>query len=252
MTIGAATLCVVLDAGLLSAGSGAVNPEAMALIGTAVRLDAELALSPLGQRVEIVLEDDGSGAVAAARAVAERDFVAAGTLGDVAQSCGPDAASVVLARSPRADGAVWVLGDALYGLADIADADRRFREVLGVPVPRPLPPDRRTGALGGRLRASGGSTLLRAAFEAERTSWAILDGRAVLYSETSDQTDALLAAPGAKRLSHAVHLTRLRLVNAMPEGATPLLRLDGMTLVEADSDTAEGTTWRDLRFSTLR
>jgi len=250
----AAALCVVLDAGLLGAGNGAVSPEAIAIIGTAVRLDAELALSPLGQRVEVVLEDDGSGAAAAACTVAEREFARVSAARDAEGACGPDSALVVIARAPRelASGAVWVLGDAWNGLADITDSDRRFREVLGVPVPRPLPPNMITGELIRLPAATDRTVLLRAVLEAERTSWAILGGHAVLYSESSDQIDALLTAPGVERLSHAVHLTRLRLVDVVPEGATVLLRLDVMILVEADDDAAEGRPWRKLRFGTSR
>lgn len=254
MTGGAATLCIILDAGLLRAGNTTVNPDAMSLIGTAVRLDAELALSPLGQRVEIVLEDDGSSVVTAVHAIADRDFVTVDTLGAVAKVCTPDAAQIILALEPHAiaEGIVWVLGDELYGLGDIDDADRRFREVLGVPVPRPLPPDMVTGELIRFPAATAWSTLMRATFEVNHTSWTILDGQAVLYSEASDQIDSLLAFPGATRVSHAVHLTRLRLVDSVPQGATPLLRLEGMTLVEAVSDTTEGTPWREMRFATLR
>lgn len=253
MSAGATVLCVLVDAGLLVAATGGLNPEAVALLGTAVRLDAELALSPLGQRVEVVLEDDGSGVVAAARTLAEREFPTVGSLSDAAQFCAPGATRIVLARASalETDDATWVLGDAYFGLADIADANRRFREVLGVPVPRPLPPDMITGEL---VRLPGDTDqrmLLRAIYDAERTSWAILGGQVVLYSENSDQIDELLAMPGVIRLSHAVHLTRLRLVNRVPEGATALLRLNGMTLVEADSEIAEGMSWRELRFATL-
>lgn len=249
----AGVLCVFLDAGILGADRGILQSDAVALVGTVLRLDRELQLRPHGPRLRLALEDDGSGALEALRALSKREFTLVSKAADMRWACGCDALQIWISRESRdaAAGGLWILNDAYRGLADIDDADRRFREMLGVPVPRPLPPGMISGELIQIPSDVDRSVLLRAVFDVYRTSWTIIDRRVVLYSEDSDQIDWLLRMAGAVRLSRAVHLTRVRLVDVPDKDAIPLLQLTGRQLIEAGSEDAAGLGWRQLRFAVL-
>jgi hypothetical protein len=157
----------------------------------------------------------------------------------------------VLARAPRSGDTVWVLGDTLYGLADVDDADRRLREFMQVPVPRPVAPGMICGELVRLPVGTPRSTLLRAVFEAERTGWTLLGGHPLVYSESAEQVEAMLALPGAARLARTVRRARLRLLASAPADAVPLFVLPGMALIESVGEDAAGMPWRDLRFPAL-
>ena len=247
---GVVTLCVMIDAGLLADAQFGVSPEALSVAGIVGRIDDQLRAAPHGQAIEVVLLDDGSGTVEDARRVTGRNFVAAT---NPAEACREGARPLLISAEPRpgADMDVWVLGDALRGVDDLLNVERRLREVMSMPVPRPLPPDRITGELISLPRGFGDDRLLRLVYDAGRTSWVILGDRVVLYSEDTDQIDRLLAESGVKRISRAVSMVRLRLVPDVPSGAGWLIETGSGTLVEAEATDAEGVGWSELRFQVL-
>ncbi|WP_146588829.1 hypothetical protein [Puniceibacterium confluentis] len=245
-------LCLILEAGFLAAGEGGhLNPEAVSVAGTVLRLAQELHANPAGAELTLVLEEDGSDAAQALRAVADRDLIGVPAPAG-AQACPPGSRPLLLSlRLVAGDLRNWVMGDARTGLEDVSDADRKLREELGVPVPRRMAPDHITGELLRMPPSTSIDTLHRAVFEADQTSWANLAGAVVLYTENSDQADGL-RADGAQVLSRAVHLTRLRLLRDPPTDAVPLLTVPGMVLAEVPATETSGLNWRDLRFATLR
>lgn len=146
-----ASLCLVIDFVLFVTASG-LETDAVRTLGELERLRAALERAPSASMLTVVSAQLGPGDFAA-----PSRLLRAATQGtwsmverDWRKPCQSSDTVILLTRDERQEvpGVLrWILGDAVRGPGDFEDVARRVREFLQVPVPRPVAPAHRSGAV---------------------------------------------------------------------------------------------------------
>lgn len=256
------TLCFIIDF-VDVFGDESLDPDAVAMLGALRRLQRALGESSGSQQLTIALADFGSRSatrIFGDLAVATEDEgilrqVSKGTT-SVELCGGPADRSIFLARSAErqlADATTWIVGDREVGLSSLGDVERRIRETIHVPIPRPIDPARRTGSLTALpAEAASAKLFLNAAYRDPTADWLTLGAFAVVYCEDGDVEDDLAAADGAVHVATSVRKHGLYIIKSAPDA---LFREGDYAIIHV----AEGKTpppfaqsWISLRHQSLR
>lgn len=239
--------CLILGAGFLAHPDYRVNPDAAAVAGAAVAVQAETGREALA----IVVEGPGADALrnVARRAGGEEAAAAlsAGTCPDTSDrialidsALGQHAKDIVL----------WTPEMLNAGAGPAPEAGRLLRELTGLPVPRPVAPQHHLVSVWKLPRSVDELDLLAAAFRSPWTSWMTLEGQTYLASDEPDLPAEMARTGPVQPLAENVELGRLRLVGTeLPTGAKVLDGGPDARLALCPVDCAEGEPWTGRRFS---
>lgn len=238
---------MILGSGFLADPRYALNPDAVATAGDAVSVQAEAG----PQTLSIVVEGQAAARLREIAAIA----VGAGAADALAvPGCPEDASRVMLVDHVGRETAegimLWPPERADAGGGPAPEIGRALRELVGIPVPRPLPPWRRRVSVLRLPSEVSESTLLAAAFRSPWTSWVTIGTSVFLVLEDGAQV-AQLAEAGAERVAEDVELGQLRLASALPEGARALGTGNGEHLALCPAGCSDGTPWLDRRFDRI-
>jgi hypothetical protein len=253
-----ASLCLVIDFVLFVAASG-LETDAVRTLGELDRLRAALERAPSAPTLTVVLAQLGPGdfgaqsrllgeATHGSWSVVERDW---------RKQCHGSDTVILLTRDERQDvpGVLrWILGDAVRGPGGFEDVARRVREFLQIPVPRPVSPANRSGALVALNGLDQGRALLKAAFRDGALDWVEMEQTTLVYLEDTDAEDQLVQEAGASRLSFSVRKASLYVAPA-PSAGEALWRGRQFVLLsvehEAVTQPADWRPWESVRHSRL-
>jgi hypothetical protein len=252
-----ASLCLVLDFVLFLAASG-LETDAIRTLGELDRLRAALKRAPSAPTLTVVLAQLGPGDFdAPARLLGE---ATQGSWSEVERDwrkrCYGSDTLILLTRDERQDVPGlqrWILGDAVRGPGGFEDVARRVREFLQIPVPRPVSPAYRSGAVVALNGPDQGRTLLKAAFRDGALDWVEMEQTTLVYLENTDVEDELVQE-GAGRLSFSVRKAGLYVAPAPSAGeALWLGRQFALLSVEHETvpQPADSRPWESVRHSRL-
>jgi hypothetical protein len=251
-----ASLCLVVDFVLFVAASG-LETDAVRTLGELDRLRAAQARAPSAATLTVVLAQLGPGDFAApSRLLGEATNGSWSAVErDWRKQCHGSDKVILLTRDERQDvpGVVqWILGDAVRGPGGFEDVARRVREFLRIPVPRPVSPAYRSGAVVALDGPDRGRALLKAAFRDGGLDWVEVEQTTLAYLENTDVEDELVQE-GASRLSFSVRKASLY-VGPAPAAREALWRGRQYALltVEQQADAkADWRPWESVRHSRL-
>lgn len=227
-------LCLIIDvAGVF--GTRQADPAAAAMLGELRRLEATLQAQPGTARLAITLIRVGAAPSAfadIAAATGDPGTVIAAAPDVPAMQLCPDHADRIILLTDQGgvgldDARIWRIGDAVGGVATLADVARRVSETMQLAIPRPVDPGRLRGALVALPAAASAPHLLAAAYHDPGVDWMTIGRQTILFVPDPQQAAALARLPEARVLGDG-HARRALVV--APAGADALVADAGMAV----------------------
>jgi hypothetical protein len=250
----------VLDFVRLFLGDAGLESDAVSMLGELARLQEALQRAPAAQHFTVVLANLGPENVSEPSArlskVTDGAWSVAST--DWRDACRGSASTILITRDPSVDAVpavTWVLGDPIHGLSGFEDVGRRVREVLHVPIARPISPAQRSGAIVLIGSAESKTLVLRAAYRDSALDWVDVEGSTITYIEDTDVEDWLVGREGGSRLVFSVRKSTLYLTraNTVPKA---LWRGSTWTLISLEVHEAIASSelrpWHAIRHQSLK
>ena len=242
------SLCLVIDFVLFLTAFG-LETDAVRTLGELDRLRAALERAPSGPMLTVVLAQLGPGDFGAPLRLLRE--ATGGTWSSVEpdwrKRCRASDTVVLLARDERQQtpGVLsWVLGDPVRGPGGFDDVARRVRELLRVPVPRPVSPRYRTGAVVALNGPERDRAVLAASFRDGALDWVKVEETTLVYLEDADAEDQLLQEAGAERRSFSVRKASLYFAPAQSAREALWRGRDHVLLSVKDDAVAQRSGWR--------
>ena len=104
---------------------------------------------------------------------------------------------------------LWSIENKKIEMYDYSEFPRILREALYLPVPRPVSPDQRQGAILSLPAEINKQILYDSLFNDYSYEMITFENKIIAYTENTDIEDSLLMNAGVRRLSRAVYKTRL-------------------------------------------